>query len=214
MTDGRLLSIDGVSKSAGGRRVLRDVNLTLRAGEACALVGANGAGKSTLLRIVVGVTVADAGEIRIAGHSLRTARVSALGNLGYAPEHADFPDYLRASEWLAMVEALKSVERGHPEQVPPLGLSAFAHQRLGSLSLGQRRRVALAAGLVGAPRLLVLDEPTNGLDSASLGEVAQLVSAQLERGGSVLFATHDAGFASDVGARRVRVEDGRLLDSA
>jgi len=214
MTDGSLLSIDSVSKRMGGRRVLSDASLTLRAGEACALVGANGAGKSTLLRIVVGVTVPDSGEIRVAGLPLRTARVAALANIGYAPEHADFPEYLRASEWLAMVEALKGLRRLDPEQVRPLGLSAFAHQRLGSLSLGQRRRVALAAGLVGTPRLLVLDEPTNGLDAAALGEVAHLVSAQLARGGSVLFATHDAAFACQVGARRIRVEDGRLLDIA
>jgi ABC-2 type transport system ATP-binding protein len=213
MTDGSLLSIDSVSKRVGGRRVLRDVGLTLRAGEACALVGANGAGKSTLLRIVVGVTVPDSGEIRVAGFSLRTARVAALANVGYVPEHADFPDYLRASEWLAMIEALKGVRRLDAEPAP-LGLSAFADQRLGTLSLGQRRRVALAAGLVGTPRLLVLDEPTNGLDTASLGEIADLVSAQLARSGSVLFATHDAAFATQVGARRIRVEDGRLLDIA
>lgn len=213
MTDGSLLSIDGVSKRVGGRRVLSDVGLTLRAGEACALVGANGAGKSTLLRIVVGITVADAGEIRVAGLSLRTARVAALANVGYAPEHADFPDYLRASEWLALVESLKGLRRLDAE-VPPLGLSAFVHQRFGTLSLGQRRRVALAACLVGAPRLLVLDEPTNGLDTASLGEIAHLVSSQLARGGSVLFATHDAAFADQVGARRIRIEDGRLLDVA
>jgi len=211
MTDGSLLTIDSVSKRVAGIRVLSDASLTLGAGEACALVGANGAGKSTLLRIVVGVTDPDAGEIRVAGLPLRTARVAALANIGYAPEHADFPDYLRASEWLAMVEALKGLRRD-PEQVRPLGLSAFAHQRLGTLSLGQRRRVALAAGLVGAPRLLVLDEPTNGLDTASLGEVARLVSTQLARGGSVLFATHDAAFAGQVGARRIRVDDGRLLE--
>jgi ABC-2 type transport system ATP-binding protein len=214
VTDSSLLSIDSVSKRVGGKRVLSDVGLTLRAGEACALVGANGAGKSTLLRIVVGVTVPDSGEIRVAGLSLRTARVAALADVGYAPEHADFPDYLRASEWLAMVAALKGLRRHHADQASPLGLSAFAEQRLGTLSLGQQRRVALAAGLVGTPRLLVLDEPTNGLDTASLGEIADLISAQLARGGSVLFATHDAAFAGQVGARRIRVEDGCLLDIA
>ena len=200
-----LLAVTRVSKRLGHRSVLQQAALSVRCGEVCALVGPNGSGKSTLLRIVSGVLAPDAREIIVGGASLRRERLRALSSLGYAPEQADIPESMRASEWLALIAALKRAPRLDREAARPLDIDAFVHQRVSSLSFGQRRRVTLAAALVGAPRLLVLDEPTNGLDLAALAAVETIFHAQTQRGGAVLFATHDDAFASRVMARSLSV---------
>ena len=204
-----MLSVRQVSKRLALRPVLRDASFEAGGGEVIALTGANGAGKSTLLRIVAGVLLADAGDVIVVGDSMQQDRTKALAHVGYAPEHADVPEFLRGREWLSLVASLKRAEWSDREDdAGPLGTSQFVHQRVGSLSLGQRRRLTLRAARLGNPKLLLLDEPTNGLDAAALTGIAELFTSHAAGGGTVLFATHDAGFARDVGARLLRVADG------
>ncbi len=205
------LVLRGVRKILGGRWVLDGVDLTWDRPGTLVLHGENGAGKSTLLRILAGVIPADAGEIIVHGHRLTHDRLGALRRLGYAPEIAELPSHLRVAELVALVAALKQREAPAPALIERLGVTAILGQRLGSLSLGQRRRACLLAALTGDPDLLVLDEPTNGLDRDGIALLVDLLAERAASGLAAVVATHDRAFIDRVATARVAVVGGRAL---
>jgi ABC-type multidrug transport system ATPase subunit len=194
------LRVVEVTKSLGGRRVLDRLSLAAAAG-VTAVLGRNGSGKTTLLRIVAGVLEPDEGAVFVAGRPLERARHL----VGYVPEAADPPAHLTVAELLALVAALRRAPPLEPSLREPLGVPAIADRRIASLSLGQRRRACLAAALVGAPALLVLDEPTNGLDPTGIETLATLLRAHAAAGRTALVATHDLDFAASVDARNLQL---------
>jgi ABC-2 type transport system ATP-binding protein len=204
-----LLSIQGLGKLLGGRWVLKNVNLIWDQPGTLVVRGENGAGKSTLLRIVAGVVPADAGDVSIAGCSLERDRLGALREIGYAPEIAELPAHLRVGELIALVAALKRCAEPRGDMVRRLGVDGIMGQRLGSLSLGQRRRACLLAALVGEPRLLVLDEPSNGLDKDGVAMLVGVLQERAAAGRSALVATHDQGFIRDVADSEVEMVGGQ-----
>ncbi len=185
------LRLAGIEKRFGPRRVLRGADLTLPSGARALLRGANGSGKSTLVQIAVGVLTADAGSIHIFDTSLAERR-RALRRVGYAPAAADFPPQLTVNEIVAFVASLKSCSR-------EAALAALDAWELGNvtsstpemLSLGERRRLVLAAATLGGPRLLVLDEPTVGLDARGRDLLRACLAAHVAAGGSVLLTSHE-----------------------
>ena len=192
-----MLRVHDVVKRLGGKRVLNRVSLELDGG-ALAVLGANGCGKTTLLRVIAGVLPTDEGTVTIDGKPAARSRA----RLGFVPEAADAPAHLTVDELLALVAALRRAPALEADLKQRLGLDATAGQRIGSLSLGQRRRACLGAALVGAPPLLILDEPTNGLDPGGVELLGELLRDQARRG-AVLIATHDLPFADAIGARRL-----------
>lgn len=204
------LSIVGISKCLGGRKVLEDVSLEVPSGEILALFGQNGAGKSTLLRILAGIMDADAGRATLDGQTILEHRLPGRTALGYVPEAADAPPHLTPRELVALVASLKQTRVVDAELLTRVGADGYADQLVGSLSLGQRRRSCLAAALVGDVRLLLLDEPTNGLDADGVRMLAEVLRAHASRGGLSVVATHDDGFASLMQARRLRLVAGRV----
>ncbi len=204
------LELEGVKKRLAGRWVLDGVTLSWRGAGVLAVTGENGAGKSTLLRIVAGVLAADEGTVRIGGASLATRRVEALSQVGYAPEAAELPPAMTAADLCALVASLKSCPRPTPALVARLGLAPLLREPLHELSLGQRRRVALLAALTGDPALLVLDEPTNGLDAEGLELCADLLRERARAGRAVLVATHDQAFLAAVPHERRELRAGRI----
>ncbi len=185
-----ILDARDVTKMLGRRVVLRAASLTVQRGERVALLGENGSGKSTLLQIVGGVLSPDHGQLEI------------RGRLGFAPEKPDLPEHLLVGEWLDVVASLKRLKDvGNL----PFGVAELSSTRASALSLGQRQRVSLASAWLGAPDLLVLDEPTNGLDAETQAELVARLS-----GLSALIATHDRAFADAVATRVVSVRAGAL----
>jgi ABC-type multidrug transport system ATPase subunit len=203
------LAISDVRKLLGGRYALDGVTITWDRPGTLVIFGENGAGKSTLLRVVAGILRPDAGEVRIGGHRLSLARTEALRHIGYAPEGADLPAQLGVGELAALAAALKRCARPSPDLIERLGLGPLLEQRIGSLSLGQRRRAGLLAALVGDPELLLLDEPTNGLDAEGIATIADLLRERTERGQSAMVATHDRAFIRNVAAAEVEICAGR-----
>lgn len=189
------MNLQNVTKRFGTRTVLRSASLEMREGGRVVLLGENGSGKSTLLQIVAGVLEADSGIVRVSQP------------LGYASEKPDMPDHLFVREWLDVIASLKRA-RWTEADVRMLSIHPFLGVKISALSLGQRQRVSLTAALLGAPPLLVLDEPTNALDATSRDAlVARL------RGATALIATHDRELADEIGARVSVVRDGALGDS-
>jgi ABC-2 type transport system ATP-binding protein len=194
------LRVRDLGKRLGGRWVLRRLSFTVDAGVA-AILGANGAGKTTLLRLIAGVLEPDEGQVFLRDRPVARARAE----VGYVPEAADPPLHLTVAELLALVAALRRAPPLAGAVAASLGVDALAGQRLGSLSLGQRRRACVAAALVGAPWLLLLDEPTNGLDAAGAALLVRLVADHVAGGGCAVVATHDLAFADAVAARRIEL---------
>jgi ABC-2 type transport system ATP-binding protein len=200
------LRVHAVVKRLGGRRVLDGVSLDVPGG-AAALVGPNGVGKSTLLRVAAGLLDADEGSVTLDGELLSHARTRR--RLGYVPEAADPPPQLTVREVVTLAASLKDSAPPGDDVVERLGVTSFIDQRVGALSLGQRRRACLLAALAGAPPLMILDEPTNGLDPGGVDMLAALL-VERAAAGVVLLATHDLHFAARVGARVVSLRDGRI----
>jgi ABC-2 type transport system ATP-binding protein len=211
------LVLDDVGARRAGRRVLDGVSARVSRGEVLAAVGANGAGKSTLLSIVAGVLAPDRGGVTIAGASVwgpARERVVARGRLGFVPEAADPPGHLTGEELLALVAGVKRAEPLGAALRARLGLDAIAPSRIDRMSLGQRRRICLGAALVGDPVLLVLDEPTNGLDADGALVLLDLLIERARAGTAILMTSHDADFLDRLGARRLPLEAGRPLPSS
>jgi ABC-type multidrug transport system ATPase subunit len=204
-----ILEVEQLSVRRGGRTIIDELTLNAGAGEVLGVVGKNGCGKSTLLLAIAGVLAPKDGVVRIAGASVwgtSRERVRARASLGYVPEAADPPGFLLASELWALCAAGRGATPPSAELVDKLGLDELRDLVLDRMSLGQRRRACLAAALLGPPKLLVLDEPDNGLDARRLDALADLVAGHTKSGGAAIVATHDRALLEHVGARIVELE--------
>jgi ABC-type multidrug transport system ATPase subunit len=206
-----MLRVDQVRKRLGGRRVVDEVSFTCAAGQTTVLTGHNGAGKSTLLKMIAGIMEPDAGSIEIGGQALGSRPMEARKRLGYVPEAANPPGHMTGTELFGLVRALKRAEPLSGSLYQALGLEPIARVRIERLSLGERRRVCLGAALIGEPLVLVLDEPTNGLDAGGVDTLAALLGARRDAGAAILLATHDSAFAESLADARLRMQDGRLV---
>lgn len=213
-----LLEVDRLRFAYNGRRTLSDVDLSVRAGEAVALVGRNGAGKSTLLKCVVGLLRPQSGDVRIAGRSVRGRSVSDIcREVGYLPQNAD--DLLFSE---TVLDELRVTLRNHRLPEPPaemddllmrLGLSGVVESYPRDLSVGQRQRVALGAVTVTRPRLLLFDEPTRGLDAATKASLVAIWRAWLADGAAVLLVTHDVELAAMIADRTIMLSGGEVISA-
>lgn len=213
-----LLEVESVQFAYNGHLTLKNVDLTVRAGEAVALVGRNGAGKSTLLKCVVGLLRARGGNIRIAGRSVGGRSVADIcRDVAYLPQNPD--DLLFAEtviDELRVTLANHRLERSAAEIdefLRRLGLAEVGGAYPRDLSVGQRQRVALGAVTVTHPPLLLLDEPTRGLDPALKGELVELWKRWLSEGAGILLVTHDVELAAKVADRTVMMSQGQVIAS-
>lgn len=195
-----LLAVRGLSKaypagflSLGRRPVLDAIDLDLEAGQVSVIAGPNGSGKSTLLRVLAGVEAASRGTIEVLGESLETP--VARRNLGYLPDGAPFPPELPARRALELFGALLDMPRRErrpraDELLARVGLTDDARRPIGQFSKGMLRRFALAQAVLHRPRILLLDEPTDGLDAEGFDVFADLLQEARGDGAGVLIATH------------------------
>ncbi|NJQ13560.1 ABC transporter ATP-binding protein [Streptomyces bohaiensis] len=186
-----VLSCRGVTKTYGRRTVLDGVSLSVEAGRVTGLLGLNGAGKTTLMRIATGLVSPTSGTVRVLGHGLPLSP-AVLGRVGAA---LDAPAFYRWTTGRAMLRILLDTaglrDDGRLQRsLERVGLDDAADRRVGTYSQGQRQRLALAAALLKSPDLLVLDEPTNGLDPAGVRLVRSIVASEAARGTGVLISSH------------------------
>jgi ABC-type multidrug transport system ATPase subunit len=156
------------------------------------VLGPNGAGKSTLLKVIAGVECPERGSVAIEGHDLWRDEVAARRRLAYLPEQPDLTPYASIREVLRLVCALRQVPIAEGEaNLAKVGLTEVAHRSVRELSMGQRRRALLAAGLTGDPSTLVLDEPLETMDRPTRELVVEWVRARVIANATVLVATHE-----------------------
>lgn len=201
-----MLRFDNVCKSYGTRTVLHERTGRFAPG-AYALRGPNGIGKSTLLRVLAGVDEADGGDIVIDGHSLRAQPAAAKARLSYAPDECPVYPFVTGRELHTFVAWAKrcAVSDEVMDVVERFGLARHLDTRCGAMSLGTQKKLMLAAAWIGDPAVLLLDEPSNGLDADARAVLVALLAARRES--SVVFmSTHDKAFADAVGAAVVEFE--------
>ncbi len=190
------LAVEGLSYAWGQTRALDGVSFSVPAGRFTGLVGPNGAGKTTLFSIVTGLFRAASGSVRVRGHEIGRETGAALGALGVVFQQPTLDADLSVEQNLAYFAALHGIARREARArieagLGRHGLEGFAKRRAGSLSGGQRRRVELARALLHAPSLLLMDEPTVGLDMPSRTSFVEHVHAlAADEGVGVLWATH------------------------
>ena len=175
-----MVSIQHISKSFGSQKVLNDVSLEIPAGQIVGLLGPNGAGKSTLMKILIGLWSADSGT------------VSAPSRIGYLPENNPLYEEMYVTEYLQFMAKMtndKCQMTNVDALIDKVGLTPECHKHIRELSKGYRQRVGLAQALLGDPQLLILDEPTTGLDPNQLVEIRSLIRS-LGKDRTVILSTH------------------------
>lgn len=184
------IEIKGLTKLYGTQKALDNVNLTIKGGQITGLLGPNGAGKSTLMKILTGSLLPDEGSVMVDGVDVLKNPMQVQRTLGYLPEHN--PQYLElyVKEYLVYVASIYKVPSSRVDEViDQVVLGREQHKKVGSLSKGYRQRVGLAAALIPDPKLLILDEPTTGLDPSQLAEIRELLK-KISAEKTVLFSTH------------------------
>src|SRR5690606_13719808 len=171
------IELQAVDKSYGPRRILKDLQLVVPERSVFAFLGNNGHGKSTTIRLLAGLAAPDRGSIRVLGQDIRQHRREVLAQMGCLIEAPSSYPNLTAREFLSIGACLKQLPRSEIDRALELvGLRPDRRQRIEHYSLGMRQRLALAHALLGRPRLLVLDEPTNGLDPDGIRDIRALLS--------------------------------------
>jgi sodium transport system ATP-binding protein len=190
-----MIEVNALRKTYANTVAVDSVSFAARNGQVTGLLGPNGAGKTTVLRAISGLLRPDAGEAKVDSTTVATHPDAARRSLGALPEIVGLYDHLTVREHLVYAGELQNVEHRRlaarvDELLARFGLQALADRRAATLSLGQKRRVALARTLVHAPANVVLDEPTNGLDVLSAREVRREVRRLADEGAAVLFSSH------------------------
>lgn len=217
---GQVLGIEGIGKCFGSglfskrRWVLQDVRFQLEPGMCLGLVGPNGSGKSTLLRCLAGIERPDAGRIELFGSHPADPRARA--RLGYLPEQTPFPAELSARSALELMASLHGwkrevCQRRVGEFLDQVGLTPDAQRELGSYSKGMQRRFGLAQAFLHQPELLLLDEPTAGLDAEGHLVLAELLGAARARGSSLLLTSHQWNDISEHCDALIVLVEGRII---
>lgn len=208
------LEVRGLCAAYGRHVVLKDVSLSVAAGEWFALLGPNGCGKSTLLDCIVGKLAPTAGDLRIGGHALSSESASAKRQLGYACAPENLPPLLTARQCFevhAGAKGLPAIDADVMALAEELKFLPYLEAFVDTMSLGTRQKLAVLLGLVGNPRLIVLDEAFNGLDPGSALVLKRHLRRRLaERGATLVLATHALDIVEHHADRAALLLDGRL----
>lgn len=208
------LVIRQVEKTIKKKQIVHPFDLRIAPGEVVALCGGNGAGKSTILRMIVGILQPSAGTIELNGCTWKQQRVHYLEQIGYMPDHFNFAPGLTAHETLSFYAGLREVPASVVDQaLKAVGLYEAKDRRVGQFSKGMQQRLLFAQAVLADPALVVLDEPTNGLDPYWMDAFVDLVRGLKEDGQSVIFTTHQLQVADAVADRALFLMDGKVAQS-
>lgn len=189
-----MIEVSHLTKQYGNHLAVDDVSFTVADGQICGLLGPNGAGKSTIMNIITGYLSATSGRVTVAGHPLPEEADAAKACVGYLPEQPPLYPEMTVQEYLTFAAELKSVKKAErKEQVcraaRRTGLETVLPRLIRSLSKGYKQRVGIAQALLGSPRLIILDEPTVGLDPVQVIEIRKLIR-ELGRAHTVILSSH------------------------
>lgn len=212
-TEEVVLRVTGLTKRYGQRTVVDNLDLTVRRGEVFGFLGPNGAGKTTAMAMILGLVQPHAGQIDILGHDPRTDQRATLRQVGALVETPTFYPYLSGSDNLRLLAlAHGGVPAQHlREVITRVGLQGRERDRFGTYSLGMKQRLGIASTLLHQPDLLILDEPSNGLDPAGIVEIRELLLHLAQQGQTILLCSHLLAEVQQVCDRVLILNKGRAI---
>lgn len=209
-----MIEINDLSKSYGEIQALQSTNISIQKGEIVGLLGPNGAGKTTLMKMITGVLEPDTGTVSISGFDIVRDRAKAQTKIGYLPENAPLYPELSVQDYLLMMAELRKILpedqiRSVRDAVKAVNLENVVTRPIGQLSKGMRQRVGLAQAILHKPEILILDEPTVGLDPTQIIEIRQLIKT-LAKQSTVLFSTHILSEVEALCDRVIMIMNGKI----
>lgn len=208
------IAVKNITKTYGKQIALDAISFSIKKGEIVGFLGPNGAGKSTLMKILTTYLTADEGEASVNGFDVATQAIQVQQSVGYLPEHNPLYLDLYVREYLAFNADLHHVSKSKIDEVIQLtGLSPECHKKIGQLSKGYRQRVGLATALLHNPDVLILDEPTTGLDPNQLVEIRELIK-NIGKDKTVFLSTHIMQEVEAICDRIIIIHHGKIVEDA
>ena len=205
------IEVNSISKSYGEQKALNEISFKIEKGEIVGFLGPNGAGKSTLMKILTTYLLADSGSALVNGHDVMTNAKEVQRSIGYLPEHNPLYLDLYVREYLAFNADVYKVPKSRIEEVIQLtGLTPESHKKIGQLSKGYRQRVGLANALLHNPDVLILDEPTTGLDPNQLMEIRNVIK-NIGKDKTIFLSTHIMQEVEAICDRVIIIDKGQIV---
>jgi ABC-2 type transport system ATP-binding protein len=205
------IEVSSVSKLYGDQKALNTISFSVDKGSVVGFLGPNGAGKSTMMKILTGFINPNEGEVSVNGIDVLKNPIDAQKNIGYLPEHNPLYSDMYVKEYLQFQAAIYKVDKNSINTIiEKVGLLPESHKKVGQLSKGYQQRVGLAAALLHNPEVLILDEPTTGLDPNQLVEIRELIK-ELGKDKTVLFSTHIMQEVEAVCDRVIIIKEGEIV---
>lgn len=204
-----MIQIEKLHKHFGKLVVLDDLDLEIKTGGIFAILGPNGSGKTTLIKSILGMVIPQKGDIRFLGESI-LQKWDYRNRINYLPQIANFPANLTVQELIRMVKNLRPKAAHEAELIKIFGLEPFLNKKLGNLSGGTKQKVNLVLTFMFDSELIILDEPTTGLDPISLIHLKNLIRKEKEAGKTILITTHIMSFVEEMADQVVFLLDGKI----
>ncbi len=205
-----MIRIQNMSKSFGKQNVLRGINLELNhPGKITAILGPNGSGKTTLIKSLLGIVLPDQGMIELFGKNVQN-NYTYRSQIGYLPQIARFPENLSVAELIELIKDIRGPGANEEKLIQRFGLNPFLDKRLSHLSGGTKQKVNLSLAFMYDTPLLMLDEPSSGLDPLAMQRLRQLLDEQKQKGKMILVTTHIMSLVEEIADEIIFLLDGHI----
>lgn len=204
-----MIQINNLHKKFGKLTVLDGLDLEIKSGGIFAILGPNGSGKTTLIKSILGMVIPNAGEIKIDNNSV-LKQWDYRNQINYLPQIANFPANLSVKELIAMVKNLRPKEANEKDLISLFGLEPFLDKKLGNLSGGTKQKVNIVLTFMFDSDLIILDEPTTGLDPIALIHLKEIIQKEKEKGKTLLITTHIMSLVEEIADKIVFLLDGKI----
>ncbi|MAO07295.1 MAG: copper ABC transporter ATP-binding protein [Alteromonas sp.] len=204
-----MIQIEQLHKKFGKNKILEGVNLTIGSQGVFAILGPNGSGKTTLIKTILGMVIPDKGIVTVNENSIKT-HWKYRDDIDYLPQIANFPANLKVRELIAMIKDLRNRQGNDERLISLFKLQPFLSKKLGNLSGGTKQKVNLVLTLMFDSPIIILDEPTTGLDPIALLHLKQLIAEEKEKGKIILITSHIMGFVEEIADEIVFLLEGKV----
>lgn len=205
-----MIQIENLHKKFGRNQVLFNLDLDIHAGGIFAVLGPNGSGKTTLIKCILGMVIPSSGQIEVKDNTIKN-NWKYRQDINYLPQIANFPGNLKVKELIRMIKDLRQKESNEEELVKLFGLEPFLDKKLGTLSGGTKQKVNIVLTFMFDSPLIILDEPTTGLDPASLIKLKELILQEKNKGKTILITTHIMQFVEEMADEIVYLLEGNIF---
>lgn len=204
-----MIKVENLYKRFGKNEVLVDLNLTIEKSGIFAVLGPNGSGKTTLIKSILGMNIPNRGSISIDGETVHK-KWKYRENIQYLPQIATFPGNLKVMELIRMIKDMRSSESNERELIELFGLNLFLNKRLSTLSGGTRQKVNVVLAFMFDSPMVILDEPTTGLDPQAMIHLRELIGREREKGKTLLITSHIMQFVEEVSDEIIYLLEGKI----